>query len=88
MTPDPATLGAIAAAALAGTAVGWFHFASLSRVTDLLLAGRLAGVGLQVARFALLGGFLWICSRGGWPVLLAGALGLLAGRTLVLRRLG
>jgi hypothetical protein len=85
MTPD---LALLAVATFAGIAMGCIHFVTLSRVTDLLLAGRIAGVGLQVARFALLGGFLWLCAKGGWPVLLAGALGVLAGRTLVLRGLG
>lgn len=73
-------------AAATGIAVGWFHFWSLSRVTDLLVAGRLSGVGLQVARFALLVAFLWLCAKAGWIVLLAGAVGILTGRTLVLRR--
>jgi hypothetical protein len=76
----------MAAAALAGIAMGWVHFVTLTRVTAMLLAGRIAGVGLQMARFALLGAFLWLCAKGGWPVLLAGASGVLAGRALVLRR--
>lgn len=88
MISGSATLAAAVAAVLAGIVMGWVHFASLSRVTDLLVAGRIAGVGLQVARFAVLGAFLWTCTQGGWPVLVAGALGVLAGRALVLRRLG
>ncbi|GHF60556.1 N-ATPase subunit AtpR [Seohaeicola zhoushanensis] len=88
MTADPTFLAVMLAAALAGIAMGMFHFASLQRVTRLLVAGRPAAVGLQVARFALLGVFLWLCAKSGWPVLLAGALGVLAGRAYVLRRLG
>ena len=88
MTPELATVVAALVAALAGTAAGWFHFISLSRVADLLVAVRIAGVGLQVARFVVLGMFLWLCAKGGWPVLLAGAAGVMAGRALVLRRLG
>ena len=83
MMADPAI---IAVAAFAGIAMGWAHFATLSRVTALLMAGRIAGVGLQVARLAVLTAFLWFCAKGGWPVLLAGALGVLTGRALVLRR--
>lgn len=73
-------------AAVAGLGLGWLHFASLARVADWLLAGRLAAVALQLARFALLGGFLFLCSRGGALVLLAGAAGVLSARVLVLRR--
>jgi hypothetical protein len=83
MMADPAI---IAAAALSGIAMGWVHFVTLTRVTAMLVAGRIAGVGLQMARFALLGAFLWLCAKGGWPVLLAGAFGVLAGRALVLWR--
>lgn len=88
MTPALTTILLAVGAALAGTIAGWVHFASLARVTDLLIAGRIAGVGLQAGRFVLLGGFLWLCAQGGWIVLLSGAVGILAGRTLVLRRLG
>lgn len=88
MTPDPEILLAVPVAAFAGTAAGWFHFASLARVTDLLVRGRIAGVGLQLARFALLAAVLWLCAKAGWVALLAGAAGVLAGRALVLRRLG
>ncbi|MBP0485068.1 ATP synthase subunit I [Sagittula salina] len=74
------------AAGLVGLATGWLHFATLARVTDLLLEGRLAGVALQLGRFGLTGGFLALCAGAGWPVLLSGAAGIMAGRALVLWR--
>ncbi|MEQ9462452.1 MAG: hypothetical protein RJQ10_02230 [Haliea sp.] len=88
MSAGLVTALAALAAALAGTLAGWIHFTSLARVTDLLVAGRIQGVGLQLGRFVLLGVFLWICAQGGWVVLVAAAVGILAGRTLVLRRPG
>ncbi len=73
-------------AGLVGTAVGWGHFASLVFVTDLLVAGRMAGLFLQLGRFAVLGAFLWLCALAGWTVLIAGAAGIMAGRFIVLKR--
>lgn len=73
-------------AAFAGFALGWIHFASLSRVADLFVAGRLSAVALQVARLAALGAFFWIGAQQGAVTLIAGAAGVLAARQLVLRR--
>jgi len=86
MTTDPHTLSLAAAALMAGGLLGWAHFASLARVTQLLLAGRVGGVALQVGRFCVLGGFFLLCARGGAEVLLAAAAGVLAGRSVALRR--
>ena len=72
-------------AALAGLALGIAHFRTLRWVSDLLIQGRLAGIGVQIARLAVLAVFLWLCARGGPSTLLAGAAGLLAGRALILR---
>lgn len=72
-------------AALAGFALGWLHFASLSRVTDMLVAGRMSAVLLQLARLAVLAGFLILCARAGAWVLIAGAAGVLTARAFVLR---
>lgn len=77
--------GVILAALAGGTALGWLHFYTLARVSDMLLAGRIAGVALQVARFAVLGLFLWFCATQGWPVLLAATTGVLLGRWILLR---
>lgn len=86
MTAPSAVLWAIPAA-IAGFALGWLHFTSLSRVTHLLLAGRMSAVALQLARFALLAGFLFLCAQAGPAALVAGAAGVLAARIWVLRRL-
>lgn len=73
-------------AGLAGFAAGWLHFASLAQVTRLFLQGRLAAVWLQLARLALLAGVLFLCARGGAPMLIAAGTGLALARLLVLRR--
>ncbi len=75
-------------AALAGYAGGVAHVRSLRRVTALLLEGRLSAVALQLARFAALGAFLFICALAGPPVLICGAAGILVGRARTLRREG
>lgn len=72
-------------AALAGFGLGWLHFASLSRVADLFVAGHMRAVALQLARLAVLAGFLVLCAQGGAAVLVAGAAGVLAARARVLR---
>jgi len=41
-------------AALAGYGVGTVHFRSLAPVTDMMLAGRMLAVVLQLARLAVL----------------------------------
>lgn len=86
MMPMATTFVPALVAAPAGLALGWFHFATLARVSELLVAGRLVGIGLQLARFALLTAFLWLCARQGWPALAGGGAGIMAGRALALRR--
>ncbi|MCA8883460.1 MAG: hypothetical protein KDA50_06905 [Rhodobacteraceae bacterium] len=88
MTLDPQTVLLMLLAAPVGGLAGWLHFATLARVADLFVAGRLSAVGLQLARLAVLGAFLWLCSRGGAAVLIAGAAGVLAGRAIVMRKGG
>ncbi|MWD26144.1 hypothetical protein E0K89_001475 [Aquicoccus sp. SCR17] len=88
MNAEPATLAAALAALPAGALAGWVHFASLRRVTSLLVAGRISGVALQVGRFALLGGVLWLFAQWHPVVLLAGSAGIMAGRACALRRSG
>jgi hypothetical protein len=75
-------------AALAGVVLGWIHFRSLHTVAERLLEGRLSAVALQLIRFAVLAAFLFICARLGSVPLLAAAAGVMAGRTIVLRRAG
>lgn len=73
---------------LAGLALGLFHFATLRRVTDLYLSGTAPARALafQLARFALLIGALVLLAIAGAAPLLGGALGILLGRAIVLRR--
>lgn len=86
IAPDPATLVLAVLAIIVGFGAGWLHFASLQRVAEMIVEGRLPAIGLQLVRFAALGCLLWIFAKGGALVLLAGAAGILAGRALVLRR--
>ena len=72
-------------AGLAGLGAGWLHFASLEWVANRIVEGRLSAVGIQLGRLALLGGILFLFAQGGALVLLAGAAGILLGRSIVLR---
>jgi F1F0 ATPase subunit 2 len=73
---------------LVGVALGLFHFASLRRVTALYLSGRdiWRALALQAARFAALLAVLVLLAHAGALPLLAGTLGLLVGRAIVLRQ--
>lgn len=73
-------------ATLFGILLGWVHFSTLSRVTDLLVTGRLIGVGLQMGRLAVLSGFLIGCALVGSGPLLGAAAGIGIGRIVALRR--
>jgi hypothetical protein len=75
-------------AAALGIAMGVLHFATLERVTRLYLKGGSVGqaVALQVARLGLVTAFFVGLALLGAKPLLAGALGLLIGRAIVLRR--
>lgn len=91
MTPAVATLSPLSAAMLglaAGLGLGLLHFATLSWVVGLLLTGSATGraVALQLARFAILFVALAALARAGAMPLLAGALGVAAGRAIFLRR--
>lgn len=88
MSVDTQTVLLALLALPAGAVAGWLHFSSLSRVADMFVAGKMSAIGLQLLRFALLGAFLWLCTQGGAPVLIAGAAGVLAGRAYVLRKGG
>lgn len=73
----------------AGIALGVVHFATLRRVARLYAEGG-AGVplALQLARLLILGAVLFGLAKIGAPALLAGAIGLLLARHVVVRRLG
>ncbi|MCA0942029.1 ATP synthase subunit I [Salipiger pacificus] len=82
----PYTLAALALCL--GFALGWAHFASLRRVTGLYLDGGppWRALALQLGRLGLLAaGLLGLALLGTLP-LLAGTLGLLLARQVVLRR--
>lgn len=71
-----------------GLALGLIHFASLRRVTTLYLSGGspARAIALQLGRLALLGlGFAGLAWLGALP-LLAGAVGVLIAREVILRR--
>lgn len=72
-----------------GLLAGGAHVALLRRNTALYLRpGRIApAIALQVLRLGLLATVLALLARQGAPALLAGALGVLVARHLVLRRL-
>lgn len=85
MSAHGQTIALALAALLAGYGAGWLHFASLARVADLLAAGRLWALWLQLLRLVALGLFLYLCARGGALVLLAAGAGVLLGRHHVVR---
>ncbi|WP_118138650.1 ATP synthase subunit I [Oceanicella sp. SM1341] len=72
---------------LAGFLLGLVHFGGLRHNTRLYMQGRAgAGIALQLGRLALVAaGFTGLALLGPVP-LLAGTLGLLAARRVVLRR--
>jgi len=72
-------------AALAGYGIGTVHFRSLARVADMMLAGRMIAVVLQLARLAVLAGFLILAALAGPGPLIAAAAGVLVARARVLK---
>lgn len=72
-------------AALAGYGIGTVHFRSLARVADMMLAGRTIAVVLQLARLAVLAGFLILAALAGPGPLIAAAIGVLVARARVLK---
>jgi hypothetical protein len=86
MSPEALPLALRVLVALAaGYCAGLLHFRTLAWVAERLVAGRLSAVGLQVARMAALTIFLWLCALAGDAVLIAGAAGVMLGRTRALR---
>lgn len=90
MTPVLAShpdLAPLAAGFALGLAVGLFHFATLRRVASLYLSGGPGrALALQLARLVLLAAALAALVQFGATPLLAGTLGLLAGRFIILRQ--
>lgn len=80
-------VGGILLGLCAGLLLGIGHFASLRWNADLLMQGRAARAAiLMLGRFALLGLVLFGLALLGALPLLAGALGVILGRMIVLRR--
>ncbi|WP_201455749.1 N-ATPase subunit AtpR [Tropicimonas marinistellae] len=71
-----------------GVAAGYVHFASLKRVTRLFLVGAhlWRAVGLQLARLAALAALMVALALLGVSALLAGMIGVIVAREIVLRR--
>lgn len=88
MTPlAPWTMAELAAALVAGVALGLVHFGTLHRVSEDYLGGRAGrALALQLLRMAAMIGALYGLARLGALELLAGALGVLIARILVMRR--
>ncbi|OOY11253.1 hypothetical protein BMG00_16120 [Thioclava marina] len=78
-----------ALALLLGFAVGLVHFLSLKRVAALYLGGSVGWpIALQLIRLAILVVMMvWLAKAGALP-LLAGALGVILARIVVLRLAG
>ncbi len=85
---DPLFLPALAACLAAGIALGVAYFMMLRRTVDLLTAGGSPGKALLLiaARMALIGGGLVLAALTGAGPLLAMALGIWIGRSIVMRR--
>lgn len=83
-------LAGFAFGVIIGLALGLIHFGTLKKVSALYLSGTGAGraIGLQLGRLAFLAVALALLALSGAGPLLGGALGVLAGRTLVLRHAG
>lgn len=83
------TLGQVLAGLGVGAVLGLAHFASLAWNTRLYARGGAAlGLAVQLARLALVVAVLYGLVRLGAGALLAGALGFLAARHVVMRRAG
>lgn len=74
-------------AALLGWGAGVLHVRTLRPVAEMLAAGRLRGVALQLVRFAALAAFLLAAALLGAPALIGAALGVLSGRLVAARRI-
>lgn len=73
-----------------GLAAGLGHFSAIAREADDLVRGGpvLRLILLRLGRLAVTILVLVIASLQGWPALLAATLGFMAGRQIVLLRLG
>jgi F1F0 ATPase subunit 2 len=74
---------------LAGAALGWVYFQALWATVAQLPVRRRPGLwiaGSLILRLGLvLGAFVWLARWGSWPALVAGLLGFIAARTVLVR---
>ncbi|MGE4304951.1 MAG: ATP synthase subunit I [Novosphingobium sp.] len=71
----------------AGLLLGGFHFTSLAWTTQLYANGRIRrAIALHATRLAIIAAFLFGLARMGAVYLIAGALGLLISRAIIVRR--
>lgn len=73
-----------------GLAAGLVHFVAIDReAVSLVGRGDLWHlIGLRLGRLLVTVAVLLFASRHGWPSLLAATLGFMAGRQIVMRRMG
>lgn len=83
---DPITTVLSLVALATGVLAGWLHFTTLSYLSKMLLDGKIAAVGLQMVRFAVLGALFYLWARTGSLPLLACAAGVFVGRRIILKR--
>lgn len=82
-----ATLAYAALGLVLGLAFGYVHWITLKTVTALFLGGaRGRAIALQLLRLALLALLMVALVAFGAPGLIAGALGVILAREIVLRR--
>ena len=87
--PPWLTVAILALHLAAGSALGVLYFRNLSWNARLLADGERTprAIGMMVGRFLLLGAALTLISLEGPSALLITALGVLVGRSMVMRRL-
>lgn len=86
--PSPVWFAAALVALAVGYGAGLVHFRSLKAVAKRLADGDWTAVFWQVGRLVLLGFVLFLFTRWGAHVLIAGAAGILLARRRVLARTG
>lgn len=87
--PDPVQATLLLLVLAGGTGLGYLHFATLHAVSIDYLGGHpVRAVLAQLARLAIMVTALVLLVRLGALYLLGGAAGVLAGRFLVMHRMG
>lgn len=85
--PDSLSAIGIAASLAGGVMLGLFHFRLLRSVSLDFARGRaVRAFALQTGRMGLMAAVLVFLARQGAAILLAGALGIMIGRAVIIRR--